>query len=164
MEVLAMTTLRKRMDEDLQLQGLSKRTQDAYVRAVRMLAQHGLPAGTAKIEDLQQKGLLPKAPDKLVEAELRFGKPEDIAKAKLHFELSVEYGETQLRFKVPAQAFRAKGCDYCAGCMGMSGFDRGSAPCHRCVNILGIDEIIDGGNSTLSTYVPPFRKGGPRGI
>ncbi len=35
-----MTALRQRMIEDLQLRGLSTRTQDAYVRAVRMLAQH----------------------------------------------------------------------------------------------------------------------------
>jgi integrase/recombinase XerD len=35
-----MTTLRTRLIEDLQLQGLSKRTQDAYVRAVRLLAQY----------------------------------------------------------------------------------------------------------------------------
>ena len=35
-----MTELRKRMIECLQLRGLSERTQEAYVRAVRQLAQH----------------------------------------------------------------------------------------------------------------------------
>jgi len=35
-----MTELRKRMIESLQLRGLSERTQEAYVRAVRQLAQH----------------------------------------------------------------------------------------------------------------------------
>src|SRR5437870_10434716 len=36
----AMTELRKRMIESLQLRGLSERTQEAYVRAVRQLAEH----------------------------------------------------------------------------------------------------------------------------
>ena len=35
-----MTELRKRMIECLQLRGFSERTQEAYVRAVRQLAQH----------------------------------------------------------------------------------------------------------------------------
>ena len=35
-----MTVLRQRMIEDLQLRGLSTRTQEAYVRAVQMLAEH----------------------------------------------------------------------------------------------------------------------------
>src|SRR5207245_6641775 len=35
-----MTKLRKRMIECLQLRGLSERTQEAYVRAVRQLANH----------------------------------------------------------------------------------------------------------------------------
>ncbi|MFY9608002.1 MAG: site-specific integrase [Blastocatellia bacterium] len=35
-----MTELRKRMIETLQLRGMSERTQEAYVRAVRQLAQH----------------------------------------------------------------------------------------------------------------------------
>ena len=35
-----MTELRKRMIECLQLRGLSERTQEAYVRAVRQLAEH----------------------------------------------------------------------------------------------------------------------------
>jgi integrase/recombinase XerD len=34
------STLRQRMRQDLQLAGLSDRTQDAYLRAVRMLAEH----------------------------------------------------------------------------------------------------------------------------
>src|SRR5438552_9398942 len=37
---IAMTELQKRMIECLQLRGLSERTQDMYVRAVRQLAQH----------------------------------------------------------------------------------------------------------------------------
>jgi integrase/recombinase XerD len=40
MEEFSMTTLRQRFIEDLQLQGQSDRTQQAYVRAVRMLAEH----------------------------------------------------------------------------------------------------------------------------
>lgn len=35
-----MTTLRQRMTEDLQLRGMSERTQEMYVRAVRQLAEH----------------------------------------------------------------------------------------------------------------------------
>ena len=35
-----MTELRKLMVEDMQLRGMSERTQDAYVRAIRQLAQH----------------------------------------------------------------------------------------------------------------------------
>ena len=34
------TTLRQRMLQDLQLAGLSERTQEAYLRAVRQLADH----------------------------------------------------------------------------------------------------------------------------
>ena len=49
-----MTELRKRMIESLQLRGLSERTQEAYVRAVRQLAQH-----------------YKKSPDLITEEELR---------------------------------------------------------------------------------------------
>jgi len=35
-----MTTLRQQMSEDLQIAGLSERTQEAYLRAVRQLADH----------------------------------------------------------------------------------------------------------------------------
>lgn len=49
-----MTTLRRRMIEDLQLRGLSERTQEMYVRAVRQLAEH-----------------YHKSPDRITEAELR---------------------------------------------------------------------------------------------
>jgi len=35
-----MTELRKRMIECLQLRGVSERTQEAYVRAIRHLAEH----------------------------------------------------------------------------------------------------------------------------
>ena len=35
-----MTDLQKRMIESLQLRGMSERTQEAYVRAVRQLAHH----------------------------------------------------------------------------------------------------------------------------
>jgi integrase/recombinase XerD len=49
-----MTPLRQRMVEDLQLRGLSKKTQDAYVRAVRQLAEH-----------------YGKSPDRINEEELR---------------------------------------------------------------------------------------------
>ena len=35
-----MTPLRQRMIADLQLRGLSERTQEMYVRAVRQLAEH----------------------------------------------------------------------------------------------------------------------------
>jgi len=49
-----MTELRKRMIECLQLRGLSERTQEAYVRAVRQLAEH-----------------YHKSPDLITEAELR---------------------------------------------------------------------------------------------
>ena len=49
-----MTELRKRMIECLQLKGLSERTQESYVRAVRQLAEH-----------------YHKAPDLITEEELR---------------------------------------------------------------------------------------------
>jgi len=35
-----MTTLRQRMTQDLQIAGLSERTQEAYLRAARKLADH----------------------------------------------------------------------------------------------------------------------------
>lgn len=49
-----MTELRKRMIEDLQLRGMSERTQEMYVRAVRQLAEH-----------------YHKSPDQITEEELR---------------------------------------------------------------------------------------------
>ena len=49
-----MTELRRRMIEDLQLKGMSERTQEMYVRAVRQLAEH-----------------YRKAPDRLSEEDLR---------------------------------------------------------------------------------------------
>lgn len=49
-----MTELRKRMIEDMQLRGMSERTIEMYVRAVRQLAQH-----------------YKKSPDKITEEELR---------------------------------------------------------------------------------------------
>jgi site-specific recombinase XerD len=49
-----MTPLRQRMIEDLQLRGLSERTQEMYVRAVRQLAEH-----------------YHKSPDQITEEELR---------------------------------------------------------------------------------------------
>jgi integrase/recombinase XerD len=49
-----MTPLRKRMVEDLQLKGYGERTQEMYVRAVRLLAQH-----------------YKKSPDLITEEELR---------------------------------------------------------------------------------------------
>jgi site-specific recombinase XerD len=49
-----MTPLRQRMIEDLQLRGLSERTQEMYVRAVRQLADH-----------------CHKSPDRITEEELR---------------------------------------------------------------------------------------------
>lgn len=49
-----MTELRKRMIECLQLRGLSERTQEAYVRAVRQLSEH-----------------YHKSPDQITEEELR---------------------------------------------------------------------------------------------
>lgn len=49
-----MTPLLKRMTEDLQLKGMSERTQEMYVRAVRKLAEH-----------------CSKSPDKITEEELR---------------------------------------------------------------------------------------------
>ena len=49
-----MTELRKRMIECLQLRGFSERTQEAYLRAVRQLAQH-----------------FKKSPDLVTEEELR---------------------------------------------------------------------------------------------
>ncbi len=49
-----MTPLRERMLEDMQLRGLSERTQETYVRTVRQLAEH-----------------YGKSPDDITEEELR---------------------------------------------------------------------------------------------
>jgi site-specific recombinase XerD len=49
-----MTELRKRMIEDMQLAGLSRGTQEAYVRSVRKLAEH-----------------FRRSPDRITERELR---------------------------------------------------------------------------------------------
>jgi hypothetical protein len=44
------TPLRERMRQDLQVAGLSERTQEAYLRAVRQLAEHfrTRPTGSAR--------------------------------------------------------------------------------------------------------------------
>ena len=50
-----MTCLKQRMIEDLQLRGLSPRTQDAYVRVVRQLAEHyDKPPDAITEEELRQ--------------------------------------------------------------------------------------------------------------
>lgn len=50
-----MTPLRQRMVEDMQLRGLSRKTQDCYVRAVRQLAQHyGKSPDLLSEEELRQ--------------------------------------------------------------------------------------------------------------
>jgi hypothetical protein len=49
-----MTKLRQRMIEDMQLRGLAEKTQDAYLRAVRQLAEY-----------------YAKSPDQISEEELR---------------------------------------------------------------------------------------------
>lgn len=50
-----MTALRQKMMEDMQLRGLSARTQEAYVRAVRQLAEHyGKPPDQISEEELRQ--------------------------------------------------------------------------------------------------------------
>lgn len=55
MEGFHMTELRRRFIEDLQLQGKSDRTQQAYVRAVRMLAEHfNTPPDRLTEEQLRQ--------------------------------------------------------------------------------------------------------------
>jgi hypothetical protein len=46
-----MNPLRQRMVEDMQLRGLSEKTQDAYVRAVRQLAEH---CGKSVCDNLKQ--------------------------------------------------------------------------------------------------------------
>ena len=50
-----MTSLRQRMMEDMRLKGLSPRTQEAYVRAVRQLAEHfGKSSDLIGEEELRQ--------------------------------------------------------------------------------------------------------------
>ena len=50
-----MTALRQRMIEDMQLRGLSEKTQEAYVRAVRQLAEHyGRSPDRINEEELRQ--------------------------------------------------------------------------------------------------------------
>jgi len=53
-ELRPATELRRRMIEDLQLAGMSERTQEMYIRAVRQLAEH-----------------YHKPPDQITEEELR---------------------------------------------------------------------------------------------
>ena len=50
-----MNPLRQKMVEDMQLRGLSEKTQDAYVRAVRQLAEHsGKSPDCISEEELRQ--------------------------------------------------------------------------------------------------------------
>ena len=49
-----MTDLQKRMIESLQLRGMSERTQEAYVRAVRQLARHYHKSPDLITEELRQ--------------------------------------------------------------------------------------------------------------
>ena len=50
-----MNPLRQRMVEDMQLRGLSEKTQEAYVRAVRQLAEHyGKSPDCISEEELRQ--------------------------------------------------------------------------------------------------------------
>jgi len=50
-----MTVLIQRMMEDMQLRGLSKKTQEGYLRAVRQLAEHcKKPPDKIDEEDLRQ--------------------------------------------------------------------------------------------------------------
>ena len=50
-----MNPLRQKMVEDMQLRGLSEKTQDAYVRAVRQLAEHsGKSPDCINEEELRQ--------------------------------------------------------------------------------------------------------------
>ncbi len=50
-----MTILRQKMQEDLQLRGLSPKTQEAYVRAVRQLAEyHGRSPDQLNEEDIRR--------------------------------------------------------------------------------------------------------------
>ncbi len=56
-----MTPLRQRMVEDMQLRGLSEKTQEAYVRAVRQLAGHyGKSPDCISEEELHQYFLIPR--------------------------------------------------------------------------------------------------------
>ena len=71
-----MTELRKRMIECLQLRGLSERTQESYVRAVRQLAEHsggGIIVYTPHfaMSIILSHPLNHKSPDLITEAELR---------------------------------------------------------------------------------------------
>jgi hypothetical protein len=52
---VTMTELRKRMIECLQLRGLSERTQEAYVQAVRQLAEHYDKSPELISEELRQR-------------------------------------------------------------------------------------------------------------
>ena len=52
------TPLRERMREDLKLAGYAARTQEAYIRAVRMLAQHdGQPPQTLSDQQIRRKSI-----------------------------------------------------------------------------------------------------------
>jgi len=55
-----MTKLRKRMIEDMQLRGLSEKTQESYLQAVRQLAEYYCKApDQISEEELRQFVLLP---------------------------------------------------------------------------------------------------------
>jgi integrase-like protein len=62
---IAMTELRQKMIEALQLKGLSERTQEAYVRAVRQLMESGrkLSALGTLASGNKRRVLLPDSPE-----------------------------------------------------------------------------------------------------
>ncbi len=73
-ELRPVTDLRRRMIEDLQLAGMSERTQEMYIRAVRQLAEH-----------------YHKPPDQITEEELR--------QYFLHIKNVKKWSRTPLRFR-----------------------------------------------------------------
>jgi len=65
-----MTPLRQRMVEDMQLRGLSEKTQEAYVRAVRQLAEHyGKSPAQISEEELRQTACFADVPQAVWEQE-----------------------------------------------------------------------------------------------
>jgi integrase/recombinase XerD len=72
MSTTCTTPLRERMRQDLQLAGLSERTQEAYLRAVRQLATHfGKPPGRLTESELREYFLFLKNDKQFAPSSLR---------------------------------------------------------------------------------------------
>lgn len=95
-----MTPLRQKMIEDMQLRGLSTRTQDAYVRVVRQLAEHyGKPPDQLSEEELRQYFLYLQNERKLSSSSCRVA----LCGVKFLYEITLERGWPTLEMVRPVK-------------------------------------------------------------